>query len=61
VENAVEKTKAKKFANRLGIIARKLTGEMGTTAAFTAAIAGAAYLNSPAGKETMNRLYKVVI
>lgn len=42
------KTKTKQSA---GHIARRLTGEMGTTAAFTAAaIAGATYLNSPSGK-----------
>jgi hypothetical protein len=55
------KDKGQKVRQSTGYVARKLTGEMGTTAAFTAAaIAGAAYLNSPAGKETMNRLYKVI-
>lgn len=38
-----------------GYVARRLTGELGTTAAFTAAaIAGAAYLNSPQGRRMMS-------
>ena len=42
-----------KNKQRAGFVARKLTGEMGTQAAFTAAvIGGAAFLNSPKGRQT---------
>lgn len=53
------KDKSQKVRQSTGYIARKLTGEMGTTAAFTAAaIAGATYLSSPAGQQMMTRIYK---
>lgn len=39
-----------------GMVARKFTGEMGTTAAFTAAaLAGGAYLASPSGRRNMSK------
>lgn len=45
------KDKGQKVRQSTGYVARRLTGEMGTTAAFTAAaFAGAAYLSSPAGQ-----------
>ena len=53
--------KKQKVRQTTGYVARRLTGEMGTTAAFTAAaFAGAAYLSSPAGKDMMNRIYKTI-
>ena len=52
------KDNAKKSA---GFIARKLTGEMGTTAAFTAAaVAGAAFLNSPSGRRALTKAVTTV-
>lgn len=51
-------TKTKKTA---GAVARRLTGEMGTQAAFVAvAFAGAAYLKSPRGRMAMNVAAKKV-
>lgn len=48
--------KAKTAKRSAGLVARKLTGEMGTTAAFTAAaIAGAGFLASPKGQATMRK------
>lgn len=45
-----------KTKQRAGYLARRLTGEMGTQAAFVAAgVAGAAFLNSPRGRSAMNR------
>jgi len=43
-----------------GFVARRLTGEMGTKAAFTSlAIGGAVYLNSPAGRRTLEKTKKI--
>lgn len=52
------RTDKKQTAKRsAGAVARKFTGEMGTTAAFTAAgLAGAAYLSSPSGRSKMNKV-----
>jgi hypothetical protein len=48
-------TNAKRSA---GFIARKFTGEMGTTAAFTAvALGGAAFLNSNKGRSMMTNVF----
>lgn len=45
-----------KRKQRTGFIARKLTGEMGTQAAFTAAaVGGVAYLNSNKGRQHMKK------
>lgn len=53
-----KKESAKKSA---GFIARKLTGEMGTTAAFTAAaVAGAAFLTSPTGRRALTKAVTTV-
>lgn len=51
------RTDKKQTAKRsAGMVARKFTGEMGTTAAFTAAaLAGGAYLTSPSGRRNMNK------
>ncbi len=50
------KDKAATTKKSAGFVARKLTGEMGTTAAFTAAaVAGAAYLNSPSGRRNLTK------
>lgn len=46
---------------RAGYVARRLTGEMGTQAAFTAAvIGGAAFLNSPKGRSAMSKTAKSI-
>lgn len=50
------KDKSKAAKQTSGAIARRLTGEMGTKAAFVAlAAGGAAYLNSPHGRSNLNR------
>lgn len=55
------KDKKEKVTKVAGYTARRFTGEMGTTAAFTAAaVAGAAYLRTPRGQATMNIAYKTV-
>lgn len=52
------KTKNKQ---RVGFVARKMTGEMGTQAAMTAAvIAGGAFVASPKGQATMRKAYASV-
>lgn len=46
---------------RAGAVARRLTGEFGTQAAFVAIAAGGiAYLNSPSGKRTMSKLMNTI-
>jgi len=51
-------TDKKKTVKRgAGYVARRITGEMGTVAAFTAlTIAGGAFLNSPKGRQVLNTL-----
>jgi len=50
-----------KNTKRAGFLARKFTGEMGTQAAFTAAgLAGAAFLNSPRGRDMMRTGMKTI-
>lgn len=45
-----------KFRQRAGAVARKVSGEPGTQAAFVAAaMAGGAYLNSPRGRSMMSK------
>lgn len=56
VSERKRKDRSKKTKQSAGFVARKLTGEMGTTAAFTAAsIAGLAFLGSPKGQAFMGQ------
>jgi len=51
-----------KTKKRAGYLARRLTGEMGTQAAFAAvAVGGAAYLNSPKGRQHLAKAHKKVV
>ena len=55
------KDRRKRTKQIAGQQARRLTGEMGTTAAFTAAVvAGATYLNSPRGRQTARNTVRTV-
>jgi len=66
VEKAVKERnrtdRGERNKQRAGAIARRVTGEMGTQAAFVAvAAAGAAYMNSPAAQAKMKRTLKTVV
>jgi hypothetical protein len=51
-----------KTKQRAGYLARMVTGEMGTQAAFTAvAVAGVAFLASPKGRDLANTTYNTVM
>lgn len=54
------KNKSKKTKQTAGFLARHVTGEFGTTAAFTAlAVTGVAFLNSPKGRRLLEDKFGV--
>jgi hypothetical protein len=61
VSERKRKDTAGRTKQRLGYAARRITGEPGTQAAFAAAVVGgAAYLNSPKGRQKLNRAVSFV-